>query len=217
MEKQMTKVTRNLNQKLKKTKIKLSSARWLQRNMNDDYVMKAKLDGYRSRAAYKLCEIDDKYNFIKNSQTIIDLGSAPGSWSQVLRKRTNKNAIIFAIDIQDMLPIENVVFLKRDITKGLENIIETVKKCDLIVSDIAPNFCGIKEVDQIRVIELCMDVLDLTKYIMSEKCYFVMKTFNGKGEPDLFMEVKSIFPNITRFKPSSSRKDSNELYYFASK
>lgn len=212
----MPKVTRNLSKKIKKTSsASNSSYRWLNRQINDIYTQQAQKENYRSRAAYKLCEIDDKFNIISKSNKILDLGAAPGSWSQVARVRAKKNAQIFALDILEMPPIEGVTFFCNDIVDDQEDIVNMTGQVDLIMSDIAPNFCGIPDIDHLRSMELCDSVLELLEKILQKNGSLVIKVLQGKEDVDLFRRIKSMFIKTKRIKPKASRKESIEIYYVA--
>ena len=203
--------------KVKKGAKSVSSRRWLERQLNDPYVIAAKNDGYRSRSAYKLIEINEKYNFFKKGQAVVDLGSAPGGWSQVASKligSPNKGKIV-SIDIQDIEPIEGVTFINGSIMD--EEIITLIKqklnsKADLIISDMAPHASGHKSTDQTRSLLLAELALEAAIQLLKENGTFCCKLIRGKGEEDLVKNMRTNFSEIKRFKPTASRKDSAEIF-----
>jgi 23S rRNA (uridine2552-2'-O)-methyltransferase len=203
--------------KVKKGSKTLSSRRWLERQLNDPYVLAAKEDGYRSRSAYKLMEINEKYNLFKKGQAVVDLGSAPGGWSQVAGKLVgvpNKGKIV-SIDIQDVDPIEGVIFINGSIMD--EQIIELIKqkllsKADLVISDMAPYASGHKSTDQTRSLLLAELALDAAIQLLKEKGTFCCKLIRGKGEEEFVKLMRGNFSQIKRFKPAASRKDSSEIF-----
>lgn len=198
-------------------KRKLSSRRWIDRQQRDLYVKKAVSEGYRSRAAYKLLEIDDKFKFIKNSKIIIDIGAAPGGWSQVLIERSD-NAKIVAVDLLDfpsIVGVKQVIGDFEDVSIQNEIINYCGDKVDLIVSDIAPSTVGHRRSDHLRIMRLVEDVFDFTQGIIIDGGNFVTKIFQG-GEEKLFSDLlKNSFEKVCFFKPKSSRKESVEIYIIA--
>ena len=203
--------------KVKKGSKTVSSRRWLERQLNDPYVAAAKKDGYRSRSAYKLIELNEKFNLFKNGQSVVDLGSAPGGWSQVALEfvgASNKGKVV-SIDIQDIEPIEGVIFINGSIMD--EEIIDTIRrnlktKADIVISDMAPYASGHKSTDQTRSLLLAELALDAAISLLRDKGVFCCKLIRGKGEEELVKMMRSYFTEIKRFKPAASRKDSAEIF-----
>jgi len=198
---------------LKKNKI---SKNWINKQKRDIYVRESWSQGYRSRSAFKLIEIDQKYNFLSKSRSLLDLGSVPGSWSQVASKKI-KNGKILSVDVKEMLPISNTIFLKGDFTK-LETQNKIMKffntRIDTVVSDMASNTTGNKELDTFRTGNLCLNALKFSRKILKPKAYFVSKVFMGDIFKEIQMRAKEIFKEVLIFKPKSSRKESREIYIF---
>jgi len=198
---------------LKKNKI---SKDWINKQNRDIYVRESRNQGYRSRSAFKLIEIDQRFHFLSKSRYFLDLGSAPGSWSQVASKKI-KNGKILSIDIKEMLPIINTTFFKGDFTK-LETQNKIMKffntRIDAVVSDMAPNTTGNKEVDSLRTGNLCLNALEFSRKILKINAYFVSKIFMGAIFKEIQMRAKKIFKEVLIFKPKSSRKESKEIYIF---
>jgi len=196
---------------LKKNKI---SKNWINKQRRDIYVRKSKVDGYRSRAVYKLIEIDKKFNILKNGISLVDLGAAPGSWSQYASQHI-KNCKILSIDIKDMENIDKVHQIKGDFTqKNYQQLIKNYfkLKIDVVLSDVAENTTGNKNVDSISIGELCKEAMYFAKEILNEKGVFVSKIFMGSTFNEIISESKSIFKETKVFKPMSSRKDSKEIF-----
>ena len=196
---------------MKKNKI---SKNWINKQRRDIYVRKSKVDGYRSRAAYKLIEIDKKFNILKNGMSLVDLGSAPGSWSQYVSKHI-KNCKILSIDLKDMENIDRVYHIKGDfIQKKYQQLIKNYfkSKIDVVLSDMAENTTGNKNIDSISIGELCKEAMYFAKEILNEKGVFVSKIFMGSTFNEIISESKSIFKESKVFKPMSSRKDSKEIF-----
>ncbi len=196
---------------MKKNKI---SKNWINKQRRDIYVRKSKVDGYRSRAVYKLIEIDKKFNILKNGISLVDLGAAPGSWSQYASQHI-KNCKILSIDIKDMENIDKVHQIKGDFTqKNYQQLIKNYfkLKIDVVLSDMAENTTGNKNVDSISIGELCKEAMYFAKEILNEKGVFVSKIFMGSTFNEIISESKSIFKETKVFKPISSRKDSKESF-----
>ena len=191
---------------------KISSSNWLHRQLNDPYVQQANADGYRSRAAYKLLEIDKKHSILQNQDTVIDLGSSPGSWSQVASKKCRK---VIAIDLLAMPPIENVEFIQGDFLDCYAQITKLISHSDVILSDISPATCGHTSTDHIRIINLANEVLKLSKTILKVGGHVVTKIFHGHGSAQLCEEFKKYFKKVKYYKPNSSRQESSEIYLVA--
>lgn len=197
---------------------KNSSTRWLQRQLNDPYVQIAKRDGYRSRAAYKLIELNDKFDFLKNGQNIIDLGAAPGGWTQVCTKKFAGGKII-GIDLQEMEPIPGATLIMKDFTEdeALELIEKELsgKKLDVVLSDMAAPSCGHAPTDHLRIVSLCDMAFEFAKDNLKTGGTFVAKILRGGTEADLLNDMKKNFKKVRHFKPDASRKDSSEMYVIA--
>jgi len=205
-------------------KRKNSSTRWLKRQLNDPYVARSKLDGYKSRAAYKLIEINDKFHILRPGDNIIDLGAAPGGWSQVAAKiiksdsLSSKNKLI-AIDL---LPIENIAgvtsfekdFFEEDTKELIVNSLDG-QLADAVLSDMAGNTIGHSSTDHLRIMNLCENALAFALTILKPGGHFVAKIFRGGAESDLLSVVKQNFKKVKHFKPESSRKESSEFYLIA--
>ena len=196
---------------MKKNKI---SKNWINKQKKDFYVRRSKIDGYRSRAAYKLLEIDEKFKIFKNRKLVIDLGSAPGSWSQYSLKKVKKGTII-SIDLKKMEKINGIMQVEGDFKdeKTKVKIINLMKsKADLILSDMAVNTTGNKDIDSIYTCELCKEAMLFSKEMLNKDGNFVSKIFMGSTFNEILLEAKSIFKYIKVFKPKSSRKDSKESF-----
>jgi len=196
---------------LKKNKI---SKNWINKQRRDTYVRQSKVDGYRARSAYKLIEINEKFKIFKGGMNIIDIGAAPGSWSQYASKVV-KNGKIVSIDLKEMEKIKNTIQIKGDFTEiNIQNRIINVldKAADVIMSDMAVNTTGIKNVDSIQTGELCKEAMTFSKNILYEKGFFISKIFMGGNFNEIVALGKKIFKEVRVFKPNSSRKDSKESF-----
>lgn len=184
--------------------------------MNDQYVEKAKKAGYRSRAAYKILEIQQKFKIFDQHSIVLDLGAAPGGWSQVVSNIAKK---VIAIDLLDMPPIPNVQFIRGDFTeeRNMQMLIQLLgnEKADAVLSDMAPNTCGIKKIDHLRIINLLEDVYNFSIKILKPGGSLVAKVFQGGATNDLLRNLKQSFAKVGHFKPLSSRKESPEMYLIA--
>lgn len=197
-----------------------SSSWWLNEHVHDAFVQLAKKEGYRSRAAYKLLEIDQKDNLLKPGMLVVDLGSAPGSWSQVVRKKVKQHGKVFALDILSMEPIEGVSFLQGDFTeleilRQLEDKLRD-QKIDLVICDMAPNMTGTAVTDQAKSYFLAELAADFAKNYLQSDGRFLVKVFQGSGYNDYVKLLKSQFMQVVIRKPQASRNRSNELYLLAS-
>jgi 23S rRNA (uridine2552-2'-O)-methyltransferase len=201
---------------------KVGSTLWLQRQLNDPYVLKAQADGYRSRAAYKLVELDDRFEFLKPGMRIADLGSAPGGWTQVAAQRTGaisgKSPPIIGMDIQEMDPIEGAELMQLDIFA--EDAIPLIQaalggEADIVLSDMAPSTTGHKNTDQIRIAGLAEAAYDVAKQLLADDGIFIVKVFQGGAPPDLLAELKRDFRQVRHVKPPASRQGSPEMYLVA--
>ena len=202
-------------QKIYNKKLKKSSKLWISRQNNDFYVKEAKAKGYRSRSAFKLIEINKKFKFLKNNLNIVDLGSAPGGWSQVCSE-INKNGKNLSIDILEMEKIENIFFYKKDFNETdfsdfINNFFDQ-NKVDIVLSDMAVNTTGNKDLDAIKTNSIALDVVNLSRVILKTKSSLLVKIFSGKDEDILIKNAKHSFKSIERIKPDSSRKESREMY-----
>jgi len=196
---------------LKKNKI---SKNWVNKQRRDTYVRQSKVDGYRARSAYKLIEIDEKFKIFKGGMNIIDIGAAPGSWSQYASKKV-KNGKIISIDLKDMEEIKNTIQIKGDFTKKeIQDEIKSYlrKKSEVVMSDMAVNTTGIKNLDSIQTGELCKEAMIFSKDIISENGFFISKIFMGETFNEIVALGKKIFKKVKVFKPKSSRKDSKENF-----
>jgi 23S rRNA (uridine2552-2'-O)-methyltransferase len=196
---------------LKKNKI---SKNWVNKQRRDTYVRQSKVDGYRARSAYKLIEINEKFKIFKGGLTVIDIGAAPGSWSQYASKVV-KNGKIISIDLKEMEPIDNTVQIKGDFTddETQQKIKEFLTgKSDVVMSDMAVNTTGIKNIDSIQTGELCKEAMIFSKDIISNGGFFVSKIFMGGSFNEIVQLGKKIFKEVKVFKPKSSRKDSKESF-----
>ncbi len=206
--------------KIKKKNITANSARWLERHINDEFVIKSKIEGYRSRSSYKLIEMEKKFNFLKNSQNILDLGCAPGGWLQVAKKFAPKSARIVGIDLLKIDKIDNVVSIEKNIfDEDIEEIIQKnfTNKVELLMSDMSPNASGNKKLDHLRIISLIERVLEIAKEVLKPNGYFISKIFQGGAQGDLIEKMKVELKDIKYFKPKASRKQSPETYLIAKK
>ena len=196
---------------MKKNKI---SKNWVNKQRRDTYVRQSKVDGYRARSAYKLIEIDEKFKIFKGGLTVIDIGAAPGSWSQYASKVV-RNGKIISIDLKEMEPIDNTVQIKGDFTEDetQQKIKEfLIGKSDVVMSDMAVNTTGIKNIDSIQTGELCKEAMVFSKDIISSSGFFVSKIFMGGSFNEIVQLGKKIFKEVKVFKPKSSRKDSKESF-----
>ena len=202
-------------QKIYNKKLKKSSKLWISRQNNDFYVKEAKAKGYRSRSAFKLIEINKKFKFLKNNLNIVDLGSAPGGWSQVCSV-INKNGKNLSIDILEMEKIENIFFYKKDFNESdffdFINNFFYQNKVDVVLSDMAVNTTGNKDLDAMKTNSIALDVVNLSRAILKTKSSLLVKIFSGKDENILIKNAKDSFKIIERIKPDSSRKESREMY-----
>ncbi|MGE4597033.1 MAG: RlmE family RNA methyltransferase [Methylophilaceae bacterium] len=193
-----------------------ASKSWMMEHISDPYVKKAQMEGYRSRAAYKLIEIDRKYHFLKKGMSVVDFGSSPGGWSQVVSNKIGETGKVFAIDLLEMNPIKNVEFIRGDFTEQavldkLENKISN-SGVDLVISDMSPNISGIKAVDQAGVIYLNELVLDFSSHWLKPKGHMVIKCFIGADFDSFVGSLRLIFKKVIKIKPRASRDRSSEIF-----
>ena len=201
---------------MKKNKI---SKNWVNKQRRDIYVRQSKVDGYRARSAYKLIEIDEKFKIFKGGLSVIDIGAAPGSWSQYALK-ASKSGRLISIDLKKMEPIGNSVQIQGDFTekKTQEEIKKNLSdKVDVVMSDMAVDTTGIKNVDSIQTGELCKEAMFFAKDLMKDNGYFVSKIFMGGTFNEIVAEGKKYFKEVKVFKPKSSRKDSKESFIICRK
>ncbi|ADI30366.1 23S rRNA (uridine(2552)-2'-O)-methyltransferase RlmE [Methylotenera versatilis] len=197
-------------------KLKPSSKAWMHEHINDEFVKRAQKEGYRARAAYKLTEIDDKDKLIKPGMTIVDLGSTPGSWSQVAVQRLKGQGRIIALDLLEMEPIKGVEFIQGDFRE--ETILEILEKSlngkqvDLVIADMAPNMSGITIVDQAGAAYLTELALEFSKEWLKPSGNFLVKVFIGEGFDDIVKNMRTIFDKVVTRKPKASRGRSSEVY-----
>ncbi len=196
-----------------------SSKQWLRRHVEDPYVKRSKREGYRSRAAYKLLEIDERDRLLKPGMVAVDLGSAPGGWSQVLGKKAGTQGVVVAIDLLPMEPVANVAFIRGDFARSdafsaVEAALEG-RKADLVISDISPNLTGIASIDQARSMEMSEIARDFALRHLKREGAFLVKVFQGEGYADFHRSLKEAFEKVAVRKPDASRGESAELYLLA--
>jgi len=196
----------------------LSSRTWLERQIRDPYVARAKREGFRSRAAYKLAELDDKYRLLKPGTRVVDLGAAPGGWSEIAARRVGAGGRVLAIDILDMKPIAGVEFLKLDFLdaaapRRLKDLLGG--QADLVLSDMAANASGHRQTDHLRIIALAEAAAHFARDVLAPGGSFLCKVLQGGTEAALLAELKRDFASVKHVKPPASRSDSAELYLLA--
>jgi 23S rRNA (uridine2552-2'-O)-methyltransferase len=202
-------------------KRKLSSKLWLERQLNDPYVAQARREGYRSRAAYKLIEIDDKYHFLKSGLTVVDLGAAPGGWSQIAARRVgtaNGKGKVIAIDLLEMPDIPGVSFAQLDFLgdDAPAKLLEMIGgRADVVLSDMAPNTTGHRKTDQLRILGLVEGAAAFAAEVLNPGGTFVAKVFQSGADAELVTQLKRDYATVKHVKPASSRQDSSERYVLA--
>lgn len=205
-----------MKQKQFNKSLKQSSKNWIKRHINDPYVALAKQQGYRTRSSFKLLEIQKKFKIIKNEDTVLDLGAAPGGWSQVASQLARN---VIAVDIIDIAPLPNVQFIQGNFLDQctLNRIVNVVGEIgiNIILSDMCPNTCGIKKVDHMRIINILEEVIDFSKKNLKIGGSLVIKVFQGGTEKDALDDIRRCFYKVSHFKPKSSRSRSSELYLVA--
>lgn len=214
---------RNLSVRVKTAKgRKLASTRWLQRQLNDPYVEAAKREGYRSRAAFKLVEIDDKHRLLKPGMAVLDLGAAPGGWSQVAARRVKAGegkGRVLAVDLSEIEPIPGVELLALDMTEleAADRIKEMLggAPVDLVLSDMAAPSTGHRQTDHLRVVALAESALDLAEDTLKPGGAYLAKVLQGGADKDLLARLKTGFAQVKHIKPKASRADSAEVYVLA--
>jgi 23S rRNA (uridine2552-2'-O)-methyltransferase len=197
---------------------KPSSRAWLERQINDPYVARAKREGFRSRAAFKLTEIDDKYHLFKAGARVVDLGAAPGGWSEIAAQRVGASGRVIALDILDMKPISGVEFLKLDFLNDdaplrLKEMLGG--RADVVLSDMAANATGHRQTDHLRIMALAEAAADFARDVLAQGGVFLCKVLQGGTEAALLAELKRDFATVKHVKPPASRSDSAELYLLA--
>ena len=201
---------------MKKNKI---SKNWVNKQRRDIYVRQSKVDGYRARSAYKLIEINEKFKVFKGGISVLDIGAAPGSWSQYASKIV-KNGKIISLDLKEMENIKNTIQIKGDFTdlniqKEIKSLLSN--KLDVVMSDMAVNTTGIKNIDSIQTGELCKEAMNFSKEVISSNGFFISKIFMGGTFNEIVALGKKIFKEVKVFKPQSSRKDSKESFIICKK
>jgi 23S rRNA (uridine2552-2'-O)-methyltransferase len=202
-------------------KRKLSSKLWLERQLNDPYVISAKREGYRSRAAYKLMEIDDKYHLLKPGMTVVDLGAAPGGWSQIAGKRVNVangKGSVTAIDLLEMPEIAGVNFAQLDFLEpdAPERLMAMMEgKADIVMSDMAANTTGHRKTDQLRMVGLVEAAAAFASEVLKPGGALLAKTFQSGADAELMTQLKRDYATVRHVKPAASRQDSSERYLLA--
>ena len=199
--------------------MKSKNRSWIKQHVNDPYVKQSQRDGYRSRASYKLLEIVEKDRLIRSGMTVVDLGSAPGGWSQVASRLVGHDGRVHALDILPMDPIAGVDFIQGDFTEDaiFTQLIDLIgsRVVDLVISDIAPNLSGNKAVDQPAMFYLAELGVDLANRVLSKNGVFIAKLFQGQGFDPFVQQVRTLFNGVSIIKPDASRSRSREVYLVA--
>ena len=190
------------------------SREWLKRHLKDPYVKQAQIDGYRSRAVYKLLEINDKEKIIKPGMGVIDLGAAPGSWAEWVQRAVGHKGFVIALDCLPMDPIHDITFIQGDVSQALKDSINN-RPIDLVISDMAPNLSGQKSVDQPRCVYLAELALELAIQVLVPRGCLLIKAFQGAGIEDLVKQLRLYFVQVKHIKPKASRAASKEVYILA--
>ena len=202
-----------VNTRMSKSK---SSHEWHKAHERDEFVRRARAEGYRSRASYKLLEMADKHGLIKPGMTVVDLGAAPGGWSQVAAARVGKQGRVIAVDVLPMDPVPGVTFIQGDFLEDstLQRLLDEIgtSEVDLVISDMAPNLSGMKAIDQPRATLLVELAIELVERVLRKKGAFVAKCFEGEGIDEIRTMVRERFDKVLNFKPTSSRDKSREIY-----
>jgi|SRR2546423_60289 len=209
---------RGLRVRVRAKGLKAGSLRWLERQLNDPYVAHAKAEGYRSRAAFKLIELDEKFHFLKRGACVVDLGAAPGGWSQAARARIGRDGRVIAADILDIEPLAGVELLKLDLTSAdaLERILDSIGgEAHVVLTDMAAPTTGNRATDRLRTAALFEAALEVAEAVLKTGGAFVGKIFQGGVAPDLLARLKREFRSVRHAKPAASRAESVELYLVA--
>ncbi len=209
---------RPLSQRVKSARRrKTSSTRWLQRQLNDPFVEGARREGWRSRAAYKLIQLDDRYRFLKRGARVVDLGAAPGGWTQVAVARCGDGNVV-AVDLTEIEPIDGAVSLTMDATTG--EALAAIRAAlggpaDVVLSDMASPAMGHRQTDHLRIMALVEDAFGVAETLLAPDGVFIAKVLQGGTENELLVQIKRRFKKVTHAKPEASRKDSSEIYLVA--
>ena len=196
-----------------------TSNAWLREHVNDTYVQRARAEGYRSRASFKLIEIDDKDHLIRSGEVVVDLGATPGGWSQVVAKRMKGRGRVIALDLLEMEPLHGVDFIQGDFRE--ENVLQQVEKMlsgekvGLVLSDMAPNMSGVDSVDQARAMYLSELAVEFADKHLKKGGNFLIKLFMGEGFDAYMKDLKTRYTKVITRKPAASRRRSNEVYALA--
>jgi 23S rRNA (uridine2552-2'-O)-methyltransferase len=205
--------------RLKDGKRRTSSSRaWLERQISDPYVARAQREGFRSRAAFKLAEIDDRFHFLKSGARVVDLGAAPGGWSEVASRRIGEKGRVIALDILDVMPIPGVEFIKLDfLDAGAPDQLKALLggQADVVLSDMAANTTGHRQTDHLRIVALAQAAAYFAREVLAPRGSFLCKVLQGGTEATLLAELKKDFAAVKHIKPPASRADSAELYLLA--
>ena len=197
-------------------KKKSSSRRWIDAHEKDEYVLRARREGYRSRACYKLLELDERYGLLRPGLAVVDLGAAPGGWSQVARQKVGASGFVVGLDLLDMEPLEGVEFIQGDFTEdgSLQLLMEKLdgRPVDLVISDMAPNLSGTRDIDQPRATYLVELAIDFAQSVLRPGGMFLAKCFEGEGVDDLRALIRRDFRQLNNLKPKASRNKSREIY-----
>ncbi len=198
------------------------SKKWNKERKQEPYYKMAKKESYYSRASYKLLQLNNKFKIIKNRDYVVDLGAAPGGWSQVALEKVGEEGLVVGVDLQRIKPIENSNFvgIMGDFTRGetIENIFKiTGQKVDVVISDASPQLSGIKDIDQLRTLELALGVLKVARAVLKPHGSLIIKAFQGEEFDNLLRNIKKEFRTVKTTKPPSSRKKSVEMYVIAKK
>ena len=209
---------RGLRVRLRARGLKAGSARWLERQLNDPYVAQAKARGYRSRAAFKLIELEEKFHFLKSGARVLDLGAAPGGWSQIARARIGPTGRVVAADILDIEPMAGVEVVKLDLTslEALDRLRVAIGgEADVVLTDMAAPTTGDRTTDRVRTAALFEVALEVAEALLTPNGAFAGKIFQGGAAPELLSRLKKEFRQVRHVKPASSRAESVELYLVA--
>ena len=209
---------RSLRVRVRTKGLKPSSTRWLDRQLNDPYVAEAKAKGYRSRAAFKLIELDDKFHFLKPGARVLDLGAAPGGWSQVALARVGAKGRVLSVDILDIDPMAGVEVMKLDLMSAKASAAiraSLAGPADIVLSDMASPTTGHRATDHLRTTALFETALELAEEVLKPGGAFVGKVFQGGAAPELLLRLKKSFRDVRHVKPPASRAESVELYLVA--
>lgn len=197
-------------------KKKSSSRRWIEDHEKDEFVQRARREGYRSRACYKLLEVDERYNLLRPGLTVVDLGAAPGGWSQVARTRVGDSGFVVGLDLLEIEPLEGVHFIQGDFMgePALAELMHVLdgRRVDLVISDMAPNLSGTRDIDQPRATYLVELAIDFAGSVLRSGGTFLAKCFEGEGINDLRDAIRRDFRQLNNLKPRASRNKSREIY-----